>query len=650
MERNIYLELTPPAEALAAWLQAIDDTCEAPGSETIPLFMSAGRVTAEAIAAKRSSPAFHGAAMDGFAVFAPDTYSASTRKPLALAIGEQAWPVNTGQPLPKSANAVVMIEEINYDAEKKSIVIEKPAYPWQHVRKAGEDIVATEVILPPGSCIGAQEIGALAAGGALQLPVCKRARVAIIPTGDDLVPVELADETALAMGKQLPEFNSHVLTAMLNAAGADSRTLPIAPDDPDAILAAIRSAEGVDLILINAGTSAGSRDFSAHVIATSGKIIAHGIAMMPGKPTVLGILNVAGRKLPVAAIPGYPVSAWLAMNEFVLPLLAHWQKRAIPQPGIIQAAPVNPLPSRPGMEEKLRVKLGVVDGAAWAVPLPRGAGTVTSLSRADALLTIPADSEGLDACAPVPATLLRPRNEIEGALLAIGSHDNTLDLLDSLLRRNHPAFRLTSAHVGSLGGLLALARGQAHLAGSHLLDPETGIYNQTAIREYLPDVPVALVRLADREQGLIVLPQNPLAIKGFADLTRDDARFINRQKGSGTRVLLDWELKRSGIDATKINGYRDEEYTHMNVAQAVLSGRADAGLGVRAAANALGLDFVPVGFEQYDLVIPLKYMGDERMQALLAIIRSQEFKTAVNGLGGYDTGRTGEIIAEFQGS
>lgn len=654
MERNIYLQLTPPAEALATWLKAIDCNCEAPGSETVPLAMSAGRVTAAAITAKRSSPAFHGAAMDGFAVFAPDTYSASTRKPLALAIGEQAWPVNTGQPLPESANAVVMIEEINYDAEKRAIIIEKPAYPWQHVRKAGEDIVATEVILPPGSRIGAQEIGALAAGGALQIQVCKCARVAIIPTGDDLVPIEQADEAALTLGKQLPEFNSLVLAAMLDAAGADPQTLAIAPDDPDAILAAIRAAirqaEGMDLILINAGTSAGSRDFSAHVIATNGKIIAHGIAMMPGKPTVLGILDVEARKIPVAAIPGYPVSAWLAMNEFVLPLLAHWQKRAIPHPEIIQAAPVNPLPSRPGMEEKLRVKLGVVDGTAWAVPLPRGAGTVTSLSRADALLTIPADSEGLDAGAPAAAALLRPRNEIEGALLAIGSHDNTLDLLDSLLRRNHPAFRLTSAHVGSLGGLLALARGQAHLAGSHLLDPETGVYNQAAIREYLPNVPVALVRLVDREQGLIILPQNPLGIKGFEDLTRENARFINRQKGSGTRVLLDWELKRRGLDAAKINGYRDEEYTHMNVAQAVLSGRADAGLGVHAAANALGLDFVPVGFEQYDLVIPLKYMADERMQALLAVIRSQEFKTAVNSLGGYDTGRTGEIIAEFQGS
>ncbi|MBD5642030.1 MAG: molybdopterin biosynthesis protein [Desulfovibrio sp.] len=648
MERNIYLELTPPAQALKIWLDRIDEVCAAPGSEEVDLEQSAGRVASAAILAKRSSPAFHGAAMDGYAVFAPDTYGASTRRPLALAIGKQAWPVNTGQPLPKAANAVVMIEEINQEAD--AIILEKPVFPWQHVRKTGEDLVETEVILPPGALIGAQEIGALAAGGIMRPQVFKKAKVAILPTGSDLVKLGDANETDLAAGRQLPEFNSLVFSTMLKAAGAEPITLPIAPDDPEEIRRMVWTARDADLILINAGTSAGSHDFSAHVIAGLGELIAHGVSMMPGKPTVLGIASLGERKIPVAGIPGYPVSAWLAISEFVLPLLAHWQKRQPPRPEMMAAFPVKPLPSKPGMEEKLRVKLGIVDGKAWAVPLPRGAGTITSLSRADAILSIPSANEGLDAGKPGLAALLRPRNEIEGALLAIGSHDNTLDLLDSLLRRSHPRFRLTSAHVGSLGGLLALARGQAHLAGSHLLDPETGIYNEGAIRKHLGATPVALIRLVDREQGLIVARGNPLDIRSFENLGGSGIRFINRQKGSGTRVLLDWELKKRGIAPGAIAGYEDEEYTHMNVAQAVLSGRADAGLGVRAAANALGLGFEPVGFEQYDLVIPLAYLQDERVIALLEVIRSREFRDAVDTLGGYDTARTGEIVGTFQGS
>lgn len=648
MERNVYLELSPPEQALSLWLERIDKDCMAPGSEAVSLAKSAGRTTSCAILAQRSSPAFHGAAMDGYAVYAPDTYSASIARPLSLALGRQAWPINTGQPLPPEANAVAMIEDINLDEKGDAIILEKPAFPWQHVRKTGEDLVETEVILPPGTLIGAQEIGALAAGGVMQPQVFKRARVAILPTGSDLAPLDATDEGELRAGRQLPEFNSLVFATMLEAAGAEPVVMPISPDDPDVILKTMEAAKGADLILLNAGTSAGSHDFSAHVISTCGEVLVHGVSMMPGKPTVLGIANLGGRSIPVAGIPGYPVSAWLAMTEFVLPLLAYWQGRKLPKPETLSAYPVNPLPSRPGMEEKIRVKLGIVDGKAWAVPLPRGAGTVTSLSRADAIVTIPPAIEGIEREKAVKAQLLRPASQIEGALLAIGSHDNTLDLLDSLLRRTHPDYRLTSAHVGSLGGLLALARGQAHLAGCHLLDPETGVYNQAAIRQYLGHMPVALIRLVDREQGLIVARSNPHKITGFEDLAK--ARFINRQKGSGTRVLLDWELKKRGIDSRNISGYEDEEYTHMNVAQAVLSGRADVGLGVRAAANALDLDFLPVGFEQYDLVIPLKHMQDERIVALLDVIRSRDFRETVRELGGYDTTKTGELIWEYQGS
>jgi putative molybdopterin biosynthesis protein len=376
----------------------------------------------------------------------------------------------------------------------------------------------------------------------------------------------------------------------------------------------------------------------------------HGIAVMPGKPTALGIICAGERMVPVIGTPGYPVSAIVAVEEFVLPLLAQWQARSLKHKEVMDVVPCNALPSRPGMEERIRVRLGMVGDTCYAVSLPRGAGTVTSLSRADAVIRVPRDCEGLDAGKPVKAELIRTREQIEGALLVIGSHDNTLDVIDSMLRRTHPRFRLTSAHVGSLGGLLALSRGQCHLAGCHLLDEGTGEYNRQAMRDHLKGVPSLLVHLADREQGFLVLPGNPKGITTFEDLLREDVSFINRQRGSGTRVLLDYELKKRGILPTKVRGYRDEEYTHMNVAAAVLSGRADCALGVRAAAVALGLDFIPVGVEQYDLVVAKAWADDERMQALLEVIRSPEFREAVTAMGGYDAGRSGEILWEYDGN
>jgi len=461
------------------------------------------------------------------------------------------------------------------------------------------------------------------------------------------VPLTEAREEDLCAGRCLPEFNSYIFSAIVQEAGGEAFTLPIVPDDPEAISAAIDAAidQGADLVLLNAGSSAGSHDYSADVIAHKGELLTHGVAVMPGKPTALGMV----RGVPIIGSPGYPVSAIVALEEFVQPLLALLQKRCLAHRETVTALPVNPLPSRPGMEERIRVKLGRVDDTFFAVPLPRGAGTVTSLSRADGIISVARDCEGISRDEPVQVQLLRPRQQVEGTLLAIGSHDNTLDLIDSFLRREHPRFRLASAHVGSLGGLMALKRHQCHLAGSHLLNDADGVYNRQALRDNLQGEPMLLVRLVDREQGLIVAPGNPLGIHDIADLAREDVRFINRQRGSGTRVLLDYRLKQLGIRPQQLAGYEDEEYTHMNVAAAVLSGRAHTGLAVRAAACALGLDFVPVGVEEYDLVIPQRYAEDERILALLDVIRSEAFRKEVAALGGYGVEKTGQVIWEYDG-
>lgn len=651
MARHTYLTMKTPEEARDLWFSRIDGLNWEAEEENVPISQALHRVISRPVEARRSSPAFHGAAMDGVAVRAEDTFTASARRPLRLEIGKNAFWINTGHPLPEGCNAVVMVEHLNVEENGKYVVTEKAAFPWQHVRKLGEDMVATEIILAPGVTVGPYELGALAAAGVTMPPVFRRTEVAIIPSGSEIVALDEAREDDLRAGRALPEFNSLIFSAMIEEAGDHARVYPVVPDDMDRIRSSIAAAveNGAELVIMNAGSSAGSHDYTADVIASMGELLVHGVAVMPGKPTALGVVTVGGRSVPVIGTPGYPVSAIVAMEEFVLPLLARRHKGTARRRETVSVIPCNPIPSRPGMEERVRVKLGVVDGTCYAVTLPRGAGTVTSLSRADAVIPVERDREGLDAGQPVRAELLRPLADIEGALLATGSHDNTLDLIDSMLRRSFPGFRLTSAHVGSLGGLLALQRGQCHLAGSHLLDEETGIYNRRAIRENLKGIPCMLVQLVDREQGIMVMPGNPKGITSFEDLAREDVQFINRQRGSGTRVLLDYELRKRQISPSRIRGYRDEEYTHMNVAAAVLSGRADAGLGVRSAAAALGLDFVSAGVEEYDLVIPSRYAQDPRIQALFSVIRSDEFKSAVQAMGGYGTERTGTVLWEYDG-
>ena len=652
MSRNTYLTMMTPAQARELWFSRIDALGASIGEERVPLSCALHRTLSRPVEALRSSPAFHGAAMDGVAVKAEDTFTASSRRPLRLEIGRNAFWINTGHPLPEGCNAVIMVEHLNVEEGGRFVVTEKAAFPWQHVRKLGEDMVATEILLAPGVEIGPYELGALAAAGVTQPPVFRKPEVAVIPSGSEIVALDEAKEEDLRAGRALPEFNSVIFSAMIEQAGGHARVSAVVPDDVARIREAIAAAaaSGVDLVIMNAGSSAGSHDFTAEVIKGMGELLVHGVAVMPGKPTALGIVEADGRRVPIIGTPGYPVSAIVAMEEFVVPLLARWQKRGAPRRQSVPVVPCNPIPSRPGMEERVRVKLGVVDGTCYAVTLPRGAGTVTSLSRADAVIAVERDREGLDAGQPVSAELLRPMEQIEGALLATGSHDNTLDLIDSMLRRTHPGFRLTSAHVGSLGGLLALRRGQCHLAGSHLLDEESGVYNRRAMREHLKGMPAVLVKLVDREQGLIVMPGNPKHIETFEDLCREDVTFINRQRGSGTRVLLDYELKKRGLSPAGIRGYRDEEYTHMNVAAAVLSGRADAGLGVRSAAVALGLDFVSVGVEEYDLVIPQRFAQDPRVLALLEVIRSEAFRESVRAMGGYGVEDSGEILWEYDGN
>ena len=640
MKRHVYLNMKSVEEAREIFLSRFDLDSYLPPEE-IPTVEALGRVTAAPVFARLSSPHYHSAAMDGYAVAAENTFGASQDKPKVLELGSQAFPVNTGNALPRGTDAVIMVENV-HSINETQIQIEAAAYPWQHVRKVGEDLVAHEMVLPEKTEITPYAMGALLAAGITRLPVRRRPRVVIIPTGDELIAVAAIENDEVPPGRII-EFNSVMLAALVEQLGGLPLIQPIAADRRQEIKAALAKALGQgDLVIINAGSSAGSEDYTAQVIAELGEVLVHGVTMMPGKPTILGV--VQGKA--VMGNPGYPVSAALSFEQFAAPLLAGLLGRRLPPRPVVAAQPAQKIPSKAGLEEFIRVTLGKVGQRIIATPLPRGAGTITSLVRADGLIRIPAGSEGVEAEKPVFTELLLSEEQLGQTLVVIGSHDNTLDLLATLLRRHHPDLRLSSAHVGSTGGLLALQNHRAHFGGSHLFDPESNSYNVPYIKRYLPELPLKLVNLVHRAQGLMVLPGNPKNIQGFQDLTRPEVRFSNRQRGSGTRILLDYQLQQLQISPDAIKGYDQEEYTHMAVAVNVLSGAADAGLGIMAAAKALGLDFIPVVTERYDLVVPETTWVDERFQKLLDIIRSGEFKTAVAALGGYDTRDTGSVMYE----
>jgi molybdenum cofactor synthesis domain-containing protein len=634
--RHVYRNLKTLGEAKEIFFSRFKDLLMKP--ESVPARQALGRFLAAPVKAVRSVPAYHSAAMDGVAVRASTTYQALPESPILLQAGAEAIQVNTGAPLPDGADAVVMIE--NVESSGDVFEIREAAYPWQNVRKAGEDIVKGEILLPAHHQIRPIDQGVLLAAGVLSVQVFMRPRALILPTGNEIVrPEEAADP--LEPGAIL-EVNGQVLASMIAECGAEADLRQAIPDDPGRIREAVTSGveAGNDVILIIAGSSAGSEDYTPSLLAEMGELLVHGVTVMPGKPTLLA----AVKDRPVVGVPGYPVSAVIAFREFVRPLLYRMQGVLQPEPGQVEAFVGRKLPSKPGLEEHVRVILGNVGERVVAIPLAAGAGVMTSLVRADGILRIPSEVSGYSEGEKVRVELLTPAHSLGGRLLAVGSHDLTIDLLASMIREESEGqIMISSSNVGSLGGLLAINKGIAHFAGAHLLDTETGDYNRSYVRRYLPGKEVALLTLVHRWQGLMLCKGNPKGIQGIPDLMRSDLSIINRQAGSGTRILLDYELHKAGIDPGRITGYRNEEYTHMSVAMAVASGRADAGLGILAAARALDLDFVPVTRERYDLVLPAGLLEDSRVRLLLEIIRSSRFKDQVLSMGGYEVEETGRI-------
>ena len=638
-KRNIYLKMKPLEEAREILFKRFF-SISLLSKEMVSVPDAVGRVLAEPALAVISSPNFHLSAMDGIAVKAADTFGTSETRPKELFIGKDAFYVNTGHVMPENTDTVIMIEYVHV-LDHDRIEIEAPAFPWQNVRKVGEDIVATELLFPQHHVITPYCVGALLSGGIFKVPVLTRPKVLIIPTGSELIDWRETAVENLLPG-QVIETNSFVLGKLIESYGGTFIRYNRIADDPMKIKSAVLDAvnSDVDMVITVGGSSAGSKDYTRYVVDELGDVLVHGVTIMPGKPVLIGEI----KKKPIFGIPGYPVSAIVAFEQFVGPLISFMLGQPEKERPKVQVEPTRKIASRLGLEEFIRVKLGSVGDKIVAIPLPRGAGCITTLTEADGIIRVPKNLEGINPHASVAAELLRPLSSIRNTIIVVGSHDNTLDVLANQIRSGQKTLTLSSSHVGSMGGLMAIKNRGCHLAGSHLLDTEDGSYNISYINKYLSDIKVKLVHLVLRDQGLILPRGNPKTVKGIEDLCRKDIRFINRQAGSGTRILLDYRLKQLGIDPSDINGYENEEFTHMSVAVAVQSNTADVTLGIYAAAKALDLDFIPVVTEQYDLIIPEHYFNTENIQILLETVNSPEFKKKVEALGGYSTQRTGQVI------
>jgi len=609
--------------------------------ETIDADDALGRVTAASLYARQSVPHYNSSAMDGIAVRATDTFGAQETVPLQLNLLPKNAPfvaggcysVDTGDVLPAGTNSVIMVEDVEFVDGLAEVTA--AASPWQHVRIIGEDIVKNELIVPEHQVISPVDIAALLLAGMENVPVLQKTRVAIIPTGDEIV----ATRQELKPGCIL-DVNSHMLAAAVREWGGVSHRHSIVRDDPAALENAVREElRNSDIVVINAGTSAGTEDFTADVLEKLGELVLHGVSIKPGKPVVLAVCD--GK--PVIGLPGYPVSAMLTAELFLRDIIRERQKLPKSEPVSLETTVVRQMPSTVGVEEYIRVSVGNVQGRLVAAPLSRGAGMISSLTQAQGIISIQEASTGLNAGARAPVRLLRDCRP-DRNILAVGSHDLALELLGIHLRRSNSQVSLSCANVGSMGGIMAIRNNEAHIAGIHLLSETTGNYNVEQVQKYLPNIAWRLVHLAMRQQGLMVAKGNPKNILGISCLARPGITFINRQRGSGTRMLLDYELNKSGISGQRIDGYEKEVGTHMTVAASIASGTVDAGLGVLAAAKALDLEFLPLASEQYDLLMNFA-PHDERMAMIIQILQSAAFRADVELLGGYDLSNAGKLIA-----
>ena len=629
-----YLTNVPLDEARGEYLARLQENGFAGQTEMVSVQNAFGRITARAVYAAICAPHYAASAMDGIAVHAKDTFGATETTPVRLT-PQQYMVVDTGDPVPEDCDAVIMVEDI-VRGEDESVTIYAAAAPWQHIRQIGEDICAGEMILASYMEVTPAAIGAMIAGGVLEIEVIKKPVIGIIPTGDEIV-APCADPKP----GDILEFNSSIFSAMVQEWGAEAKTYPIVPDRFDAIREMVaRAADECDIVLLNAGSSAGREDYSVSVIRELGDVVYHGIAIKPGKPAILGLRGA----VPILGVPGYPVSGIIVIEELLKPLVAEWFHSNTAPVQLATATLTRPVVSGLKYQEFVRVRMGEVGGKLTASPLSRGAGVVSSFMKADGILEVPQGTEGYEAGEEVQVRLLSTPEKLQNTLVVIGSHDPLLDEVADMMHRADPTVFMSSSHVGSMGGIMAIRRSEAHAGGCHLLDTETGVYNLSFLKKYFPNGGIRLVRCVGRQQGLMLAKGNPLDIKEFADIAKNGVRYVNRQKGSGTRVLMDYLCEQYAVNVSDIYGYEREELTHTSVAAQIANGSADAGMGIYSAAQLYYLDFLPICIEAYDLIIPDHAWETPVVQQLIATLKSPAFREKMLAMGGYTVDHPGEII------
>ncbi|MGL5329619.1 MAG: molybdopterin biosynthesis protein, partial [Peptostreptococcaceae bacterium] len=601
--------------------------------EYIDVDDSLGRMSSEAIYANLSAPFYNCSAMDGIALKAESTFTANEQNIIKLEEEKDYIVVDTGDPIPKEFNAVIMVEDL-LENEDGYVKIYKPAIPWQHVRALGEDVVEKEMIIPSFHSIRPQDIGAMISGKIDKIKVFKEFKVGIIPTGTELIERNVEPKIG-----DIIEFNSRLFEGLVKGYEAKPIRYPIVEDNYEKIKQSVLKAlEECDMVLINAGSSQGREDYTYDIIDEIGEVCIHGLAVKPGKPAILGHAN--GK--PIVGIPGYPVSAWVVMENIVQPVIRDLIHKDIIKKEKIKGTLSKRVMSSLKYEEFIRVKLGYVNDEYVVTPIKRGAGTITSLVNADAVLRVPQNVEGIEEGEIVEVEILNDIDKIKNTIVSIGSHDIVMDIInDEIIRNSFGKNNLSSTHVGSFQGLLSIKKGESHVAPIHLFDVESETYNIPYIRKYI-DKDVSIIKLVKRTQGIMVKKGNPLNIKGVEDLI--NVRFINRQKGSGTRILFDYLLKKNSIKKSQINGYEREESTHMSLAKAIQNDDADCGIGVYSAAKVFDLDFIPICEEEYDLLVDNKVLGSDYIKVLLETIKSDRFINKVKELGGYNTDKVGSVI------
>lgn len=622
MKHN-YLNNVPLDEAKSKYIEHLKSVGFSGKTETISVTDACGRIIKNAAYAHICSPHYNASAMDGVAVKSEITFTASEKTPVTLTPADYTV-VDTGDPLPDDCDAVIMVEDL-IGGEDGNYDIITAHHPWQNVRQVGEDICMGDMIAPSGTVLTPSLCGALLAGGITEIEVLKTPVVGIIPTGDEIV----APTSDPAKG-DIIEFNSTVFKGMLGEFGAVAKVYPITPDKKDLIKAALEKAlSECDMVLISAGSSAGRDDYTSEIIDSLGTVLIHGIAVKPGKPAVLG--EAQGK--PVIGLPGYPVSAIVIMDEIVSEVATLYYGKGSVKRETVKAVLAKKIVSSLKYSEYVRVSLGRINGSLTASPLNRGAGVITSFTKADGVLIVPQNCEGIETGEEVEIRLIKPLCEIENTLIVTGSHDPLIDEVSDFLAKQGAPFRVCSTHVGSMGAIYAVKGGLAHMGGIHLMDTETGEYNKSYVKKYFPDGGAVNVKGVGRIQGLMVKKGNPLGITEFKDVA--NYRYVNRQRGAGTRILCDYLIEQNGMKAEDINGYENEEFTHTAVAALIAAGNADAGLGIYSAAKMYDLDFIPICNEIYEFLIDEKELQNPMVKAFLDVLYSEEFKKRLTEMGGY---------------